>query len=171
MLLQVHPILKKKKKKSYSNLNRQGRQSCRFSRVYLARDVPGVHLPQSHSLLGVVEALDGAEEVGQRVLGVPADECEEDAGREQRGLGAPALLREVRASGSAAAGQQQGEQGGGEAGESGHGGGQINKCMAVNFIFFYYYFFLSLAVRLVKSRRLRGEVVSSHEGEKSVQRN
>lgn len=53
------------------------------------------------------------------MLGVPADEGEEDPRSEERRLGVPALLRKI-SPGRNAAGQEQEEQGGGEAGEPVH---------------------------------------------------
>lgn len=54
------------------------------------------------------------------MLRVSANEGEEDPRSEERRLGAPALLREVSPS-RTGAGEEQEEQGGGEAGEPGHG--------------------------------------------------
>lgn len=53
------------------------------------------------------------------MLGVPADEGEENPGGEERRLGVPALLGEISPS-RTAGGQEQEEQGGGEAGEPEH---------------------------------------------------
>lgn len=78
------------------------------------------NLPQSHAVFRIVEALNGTEEIRQRVLGVSADEGEENPRSEKRRLGAPALLRKI-SPGRTAAGLQQEEQGGGEAGGSVHG--------------------------------------------------
>uniref|UniRef100_A0A4W6FQY6 Uncharacterized protein n=1 Tax=Lates calcarifer TaxID=8187 RepID=A0A4W6FQY6_LATCA len=64
-------------------------------------------------LPSIVEALNGTEEIRQRVFGVSADEGEEDPGSEKRGLGAPALLRKI-SPGWTAAGQEQEEHNDGE---------------------------------------------------------
>lgn len=77
------------------------------------------NLPYSHTLLGIVKTVDGAEEIRQRVLGVAANECEEDPRSEQRRLGVPALLREISPDRNAA-GRQQEEQGNGEEGRPTH---------------------------------------------------
>lgn len=97
----------------------------------MRRRRPRINLPQSHTLLGIVEALDSTEEIRQRVLRVPADEREEDPRSEERGLGAPALLRKVCPSRSAA-GQQQDKQGGGEAGERVHCGTKLRNTTEAN---------------------------------------
>lgn len=72
------------------------------------------NLPESHPLFRVVEALDSAQEIGQGVLRVSADERNENPGSEERRLGAPALLRKVSPGRSAAVGQEQEEQRGAE---------------------------------------------------------
>lgn len=84
------------------------------------------NLPQSHTVLGIVEALNGTEEIRQRVLGVSADEGEEDPGSEERRLGAPALLRKI-SPGRNAAGQEQEERGGREASEAVHCGNKLSN--------------------------------------------
>lgn len=80
-------------------------------------------LPHSHSLLGVIETLDCAEEIRQRVLRVAANEREEDPRSEQRRLGVPALLGEICPDWSAA-GRQEQEQGSGEEGRPEHSDNQ-----------------------------------------------
>lgn len=53
--------------------------------------------PYTHAVFGVVEAVDGAEDLRERVRGVAAHQREQHPRREQRGLRAPALLREITA--------------------------------------------------------------------------
>lgn len=72
--------------------------------------------PHRHPLLGVVEPLDGAQEIRQRGLRVPADESEEDPRSQQRRLGVPAFLGEISPDWRAAGRQQQQQQGGPEEG-------------------------------------------------------
>lgn len=80
---------------------------------------PSNNLPQSHTVLGIVKALNSTEKIWQRGFRVSADEGEENPGSEERRLGVPAFLRKVSPDWTAA-GQEQWEQDGGEAGESVH---------------------------------------------------
>lgn len=55
------------------------------------------------------------------MLGVPADEGQKNPGSEERRLGAPALLRKISPSWTAAGEEQEEQSGGEEAGEPVHG--------------------------------------------------
>lgn len=53
------------------------------------------HSPHCDAVLGVVQALDGAEDMRERVLRVAAHQREQHARSQQGRLGVPALLREI----------------------------------------------------------------------------
>lgn len=53
------------------------------------------NLPQGNAILGIVEVIDGSEEMREGMLAIAADKGYQHPRSEQRGLGAPTLLREI----------------------------------------------------------------------------
>lgn len=88
-----------------------------------------VHSPHSHAVLGVAEALDGAEDMRERVLGVPAHQREQHARSQQGRLGAPALLREIPRPGPE---YQQRRGGGQQQRDPGHGDTGTGSLLSVS---------------------------------------
>lgn len=93
--------------------------------------LPSNNLPQCHTVLRVVEALNSTQEIRQWVLGVSANEGKKNPGCEEWRFGVPALLRKISPD-RTAAGQEQEEQGVVEASEPGHRDSKLwNRIMII----------------------------------------